>query len=104
MKHKRTKAVEITMKTKEIVWNRDDKQCIFCKRYVPIDCANAHYIKRSQGGLGIEQNIFTACCDCHWKEDFGQEQLEYRELAKKYLESKYESWDEKDLYYDKWRI
>ena len=100
---KRSKACQISMKTKEIVWNRDNRRCIFCGKYVPIDCANAHYIKRSQGGLGIEQNVFTACFTCHYKEDFGQEQLEYREQAKKYLESQYEGWNEKNLYYDKWR-
>lgn len=103
MKHKRTKAVDINFSTKLIVWNRDDKQCIFCEKYVPVDCANAHYIKRSQGGLGIPENIFTACWDCHWQEDAGQNQEEYRERAKKHLQSKYENWNEDDLYYDKWR-
>lgn len=32
MKHKRTKVTEISMKTKEIVWERDNHQCIFCGR------------------------------------------------------------------------
>lgn len=104
MKHKRTKAVDITFETKEKVWNRDDNQCIFCLKYVPVDCANAHYIKRSQGGLGIEQNVFTACYECHYQEDFGQKQDEYRERARRHLQNKYENWDEKDLYYDKWRM
>ena len=100
---KRSKACQISEKTKEKVWNRDDRRCIFCGKYVPIDCANAHYIKRSQGGLGIEENIFTACWRCHWEEDFGKEQLERREYVKKHLKSKYEGWNEKDLYYNKWR-
>ncbi len=49
---KRSKACEISQKVKEIVWNRDNKQCIFCYRYVPKSCANAHFIKRSQRRIG----------------------------------------------------
>ena len=48
MKSKRSKACEISQKVKEIVWNRDNHRCIYCGRYVPRVCANAHYIKRSQ--------------------------------------------------------
>ena len=48
---KRSKACDISQKVKEIVWNRDNKQCIFCYRYVPKSCANAHFIKRSQRGF-----------------------------------------------------
>lgn len=45
---KRSKACEISKKVKEIVWNRDNHRCISCGRYVPMSCANAHFIKRSQ--------------------------------------------------------
>jgi len=45
---KRSKACEISKKVKEIVWNRDNKKCICCGVYVPMSCANAHFIKRSQ--------------------------------------------------------
>lgn len=48
MKSKRSKACEISQKVKEIVWNRDNNRCIYCGRYVPMSCANAHFIKRSQ--------------------------------------------------------
>jgi 5-methylcytosine-specific restriction endonuclease McrA len=102
MKHKRTEATSIPPKVKEIVWERDDHRCIFCKRIVPVECANAHYIKRSQGGLGIPENIFTACPFCHDKEDFGgYTQLPYRVFAKNYLASKHEGWNEEMLYYKK---
>nr|DAZ71081.1 MAG TPA: IcmS, IcmW, IcmO (DotL) IV secretion system, Coupling.8A [Caudoviricetes sp.] len=49
---KRSKACEISQKVKEIVWNRDNHKCIYCKRYVPKTCANAHYKKRSQRRIG----------------------------------------------------
>lgn len=103
MKHARTKATEISMKTKKEVWERDKHCCIFCGKPIDVNQANAHYIKRSQGGLGIAQNIFSACCECHWQEDFGQNQDKYRERVRRYLSSKYENWNEKNLYYDKWR-
>lgn len=48
MKSKRSKACEISQKTKEEVWNRDNHKCIYCGKYVPKTCANAHFIKRSQ--------------------------------------------------------
>ena len=48
MKSKRSKACEISQKVKEIVWNRDNNKCIYCGRYVPMSCANSHFIKRSQ--------------------------------------------------------
>ena len=45
---KRSKACEIPRKVKEKVWLRDNKRCVCCKKYVPIACANGHFIKRSQ--------------------------------------------------------
>lgn len=45
---KRSKACDISQKVKEIVWIRDMGQCIYCHKWVPISCANAHFIKRSQ--------------------------------------------------------
>ena len=101
MKHKRTLATEIPPEVKAIVWERDDRKCIFCKRYVPMFFANAHYIKRSQGGLGIPENIFTACDKCHKEEDAGKHTLKYREIAKKHLQEKCPNWDETKLYYKK---
>ena len=48
MKSKRSKACDIKQSVKEIVWIRDNQRCIFCGRWVPMNCANAHFIKRSQ--------------------------------------------------------
>lgn len=101
-KQTRTKACDISQKLKEIVWNRDNKQCIYCHKAVPKSCANAHYIKRSQGGLGIEQNIFTACPECHHEEDNGLNTLEYTLIAENYLKGKYgANWDKRKLVYKK---
>ncbi len=45
---KRSKACDISPKVKEVVWNRDSQKCIYCGKWVPKTCANAHFIKRSQ--------------------------------------------------------
>lgn len=100
---KRSKACDISQKTKEIVWNRDNQSCIICGKYVSKTCANAHYIKRSQGGLGIEQNIVTLCPHCHYEEDFGKDTKLYEEKIENYLKSKYgTNWDKSKLIYSKY--
>ena len=45
---KRSKACEISQKVKTEVWLRDSCSCIYCKKWAPKSCANAHFIKRSQ--------------------------------------------------------
>lgn len=100
---KRSKACEISQKVKEIVWNRDEQKCIYCGRYVPKTCANAHYIKRSQGGLGIEQNIVTLCPECHYQEDHGLNTKLYEKHIENYLKGIYgANWDKFKLIYKKY--
>ena len=102
MKTKRSKACDISQKVKQRVWERDNGCCIICGNNYNV-MPNAHYIPRSKGGLGIEENIFTACTrltqnDCHYKFD------EYgvgKEIVKEYLQAHYTNWDEKNLYYRK---
>ena len=102
-KHKRTKATNIPLKVKKIVWERDNHKCIYCGRYVLQDCANAHFIKRSQGGLGIPENIVTLCSECHYQEDFGQDTKVYEEHIEKYLKEIYGSnWSKEKLIYRKY--
>lgn len=97
---KRSKACEISPKVKQKVFERDNGRCIFCGRNgIP----NAHFIKRSQGGLGIEENVFTACPKCHYEEDFGKNTKEYERKAEEYLKSQYKDWNKEELIYNKWR-
>lgn len=102
-KHKQTKEKEIPKKVKEAVWKRDKHRCIFCKKEVDVFYANAHFIPRSAGGLGIEENIFTACEDCHREQDNGQKTKEYDQKAKRYLRRIYGAdWNIEKLIYKKY--
>lgn len=102
MKSKRSRACEISQKVKEIVWNRDNHRCISCGKWVPMACANAHFIKRSQGGLGIPENIVTLCPRCHYEEDFGKDSKVYYHSIENYLKRIYgEKWDKAKLIYRK---
>lgn len=107
MKTKRSKATDISMAVKKKVWERDNGRCVVCGNNYNV-MPNAHYISRTKGGLGIEQNVVTLCTEltenkCHRKYDFGTK--EERELIgsiiREYLKSKYENWNEEDLIYKK---
>lgn len=101
MKSEKTKACEIPYSVKEKVYERDNHCCLWCERYVDVSNACCHYIARSQGGLGIEENILTLCADCHRLYD-GRGRNEMKPVFSKYLKSKYKNWDEKKLIYRKW--
>lgn len=97
-KSQRTKALEIPPKVKKAVFERDGGACVWCaKRGDPC----AHFLPRSRGGLGIEENILTLCWDCHMKYDQTDNRERMGEFFKGYLKSKYPEWDEKKLIYTK---
>lgn len=100
---KRSKACDISPKVKEVVWSRDSQKCIYCGKWVPETCANAHFIKRSQGGLGIEENIVTLCSECHYEEDYGLNTQHYEDYIENYLKDIYgANWDKSKLIYKKY--
>ena len=47
-KHKRTQNTDISQSVKEKVWERDNHKCIFCHKWVPVEFACCHEIRRSQ--------------------------------------------------------
>lgn len=94
---KRTKALQIPADVKRRVWERDG-YCVYCGD--PNAAPNAHYIARSQGGLGgIEQNILTLCASCHRRYDQSGERRKMRSFFREYLMSKYPGWSEDQLTY-----
>ena len=95
---KRSKACAIPPKVKQAVYERDKGQCIVCGAPgIP----NAHYIRRSQGGLGIEQNVVTLCLTCHYRFDNGDKRKELGAVILAYLKSRYPSWRKADVIYRK---
>ena len=92
---KRTKALAISPKVRSAVYERDG-WCVWCGC---IGFPEAHYIPRSQGGLGIEENILTLCRRCHYRFDHGPDRKKMKEYLKAYLKTKYPEWDESKLTY-----
>lgn len=95
---RRTKALDISPAVKRAVYERDNGCCIICgKQGLP----NAHYIARSHGGLGIEQNIVTLCADCHRRYDQTIERKSLRPIIANYLRSQYPGFNPANLIYHK---
>ena len=103
-KHKLTKATEIPKSVKKKVWKRDNHKCIFCHEEVPWNLANSHFVKRSHNGLGIEEDVFTACIKCHQKFDDSIKRENMKIIAYNHLRKFYKDLDEKDLVYKKYGI
>lgn len=108
-KSQRTKALEIPLEVKKKVAERDSIDgwacCIWCGKPAPTTnpfaFSNAHYIPRSQGGLGIEENILTLDWECHLNFDQTENRPKMKEFFKDYLKTKYPDWDEENLIYKK---
>ena len=105
----RTKALGIPKSVKEAVAERDSvdgyPNCILCGKPAPTDnpiaFSCAHYIARSQGGLGIEENILTLCPNCHRQCDSTPLRAAYRPILARYLREHYTDWSEENLTYKK---
>lgn len=98
---KRAKACAIPKAVKDRVWERDGHRCINCGSIYAFP--EAHYIPRSRGGLGIEQNVVTLCRLCHDAFDNGTATMrqEIGNCCREYLMALYPGWDEKKLIYRK---
>ena len=107
---KRTKLTDFDSKTRTKIKARDEG-CIFCKmlykmpetyEYGMSGFQIMHYVPRSQGGLGIEENGAVGCIYHHNLLDNGKNtRKEMLELFEEYLKSLYPEWDKKKLMYRK---
>lgn len=98
--HRETKATAIPPAVKKAVWERDCGQCVFCGSIKA--GPHCHIVRRSHGGLGIEQNIFTAC-DFHHRafDEEGTSGPLHKEM-RSYMKGWYPGWDEYNLIYKKY--
>lgn len=76
--------------------------CIWCG--APYAEPEVHFIPRSQGGLGIEENILTLCRRCHFRFDHTADRAEMQAYFRKYLRSKYPGWCEARLIQNRKRL
>lgn len=113
--HKYTKACSITPAVKAAVALRDCSSghpatCIICGSPGAPVC---HCVRRSQGGMGIEQNIVSMCNECHFSHDEGlfmsrlrplgfETQQDVQEYVKNYLRGHYPDWTEESVKYHKY--
>lgn len=109
--HKETKATAIPKRVKDAVRARDGGFCILCGRPGDPHC---HVVRRSAGGMGIEQNIVTLCPRCHYALDEGlyirelapfgfHSRAEIKKFIYKYMETVYPGWTPEKVTYRKWR-
>lgn len=101
-KSNRSIACDIPREVRKKVLVRDKGMCIICGQP---GLPNSHYIRRSKGGLGIEENVVCMCIDCHNAYDNGSDsnRKEFiQKKTKKYLKGKYgKDWKEEKLIYKK---
>ena len=94
---KENRPTDISEKVRQAVYKRDSwgdaPCCIRCGRPHP---HVHHYIERSRGGLGIEENLVCLCYKCH-NELHNRNYREMTDFVREYLKSHYEDWDEAKL-------
>lgn len=74
--------------------------CILCGS--PEAKPNAHIVRRSQGGMGVERNIVSLCPQCHYRLDEGQESAALMERVIAYIKGFYPDWTPESVTYRKW--
>lgn len=112
-RQKQTRRHDFTPAMRRRIEDRD-MGCIFCRMgyHMPANdyfgthiFSIMHYIPRSQGGLGIEQNAAVGCQYHHnmLDNDNKGRRAEMLEKFKDYLQRVYPGWNEEDLIYNKWK-
>ncbi len=95
------KATEITPEVRAKVYARDSYDgcpcCIVCGKPYP---QVHHFIERSRGGLGVEQNLVCLCVNCHARLH-NNDYVNMTDFVRNYLKNRYKDWDEKKLIKEK---
>jgi 5-methylcytosine-specific restriction endonuclease McrA len=101
MRSLRTRATAISRAVKKKVYERDEGCCVFCGVQVNEFFANAHFIPRSAGGLGVEENVLTLCTVCHARFDSTTQRSVMLVMFRAYLRSHYPQYDDAHIVYEK---
>lgn len=95
------------------IFERDGEECLFCRMGYHMECRSEmllgipdimHFVNKSQGGLGIEENGVLGCRYHHGLLDNGHLGLreEMLGMMEGHLKSHYPDWDKSKLAYRKW--
>lgn len=94
---------KIDENVRRVVYERDSWDgapcCIYCGRPYP---EVHHYVERSRGGLGIEENLVCLCKRCH-TEYHNTGSPDIKEFIREYLMNHYEDWNEDELIYRRFK-
>lgn len=92
---------EIKEAVRERVYERDSYGwwpcCIYCGSSSAIEIH--HYVERSRGGMGIEENLVCLCPRCHQRLHSGEKEIKI--FCESYLSEHYEGWSEDKLIFRK---
>lgn len=92
---------EISAKVRAKVKERDSWDgancCIWCGSSYGVQ--QHHFIERSRGGMGVEQNLVSLCYKCHARLHSGEKQIE--DFCEEYLKTLYPNWTEESVIYRK---
>lgn len=113
MASKQANARNFSPKTRKMIYERDNGQCIFCRMHYRMQGAQwydleidgiMHFIPRSQNGMGVVENGALGCRWHHRMFDNGSEgnREEMKGLYREYLMNYYPDWNEKNIVYNKW--
>ncbi len=100
-RHKQTIACDISPEVRRIVVERDNNCSILSGERDRLEVA--HYINRSQGGLGIPENLVLLTKQEHLDYDNGDKLEEYGARIEAHLRAHYPGWDRSKLIYNKWK-
>jgi len=99
----RTKSLNATRSVRRTVYERDSWDgapcCMTCGKPGSHDLA--HYIPRSQGGLGIPENLVNLCRTCHMATDQSAAREDMLRRIREHLQAIYPDWDDSQLVYRK---
>ena len=113
--HRQTKHTSIPARVKAAVAARDSTNgpatCIICGAPGAPCC---HVVRRSQGGMGVEENIVSLCGPCHYAFDEGiglsrlrpfgfENRKDIEDHIVGYLKGFYPDWTPERVTYKKWR-
>ena len=112
---KRTRKLQFSAGERKKIIARDNGKCIFCENGYFTKCGSdfllsiketMHFVPRSAGGVGVEQNGAIGCKYHHEMLDNGSSgrRREMLDFFEKYLRGKYPGWNREALIYKKYNF